>query len=61
MKEIQDLKEKLFWSLQNEDLIKKLGEESRQIIQKKYNWDHILEKYESLFEELLCSQGKNQT
>ena len=60
-KEIQDLKEKLFWSLQNEDLIKKLGEESRQIIQKKYNWDHILEKYESLFEELLCSQGKNQT
>lgn len=48
-KDVNDLKEKLSWSLQNTTPIKKMREKGKEIIQKKYNWDFVLEKYEDLF------------
>ena len=59
-KDVDDLKEKLIWSLENRDSIERMGEQSREIIRKKYNWNFILEKYERLFEEILRRDDKGQ-
>ena len=52
-KNTQDLKERILWSLQNEDSVKSFGEKSREIIKDKYNWDLIRKQYEGLFSQIV--------
>jgi len=48
-KSVDDLFEKLSWSLQNYNQIKKKGEEGRKIIKDDYSWEKVVDKYLEIF------------
>ena len=45
--------------IENENLRKRMGFEGRKIIEKEYNWENIVEKYENIYYDLLKKQGVN--
>ena len=45
----KDLADKMTWALSNPSLLREKGEEGREIIRLKYNWDTITEMYAELF------------
>lgn len=49
---VENLKTKLEYVLNNQKLIKELSNKGKEIIQNKYKWDSIVEKYISLFESV---------
>jgi glycosyltransferase involved in cell wall biosynthesis len=49
-KNVQDLREKMVWALDNPDEIRRRGQRAQDIIREKYTWDQIINKYELLFE-----------
>lgn len=48
--DVNDLKQKLIYILNQEDKLKQIGLDSREYVLKKYNWDDIVEKTISLYE-----------
>lgn len=56
----RDLSTKLVWTLQNEKLLTENKEKAKKIIQKNYNWDSVVDKYERLFfPSILKMQDRN--
>ena len=55
-KSTRDLREKLVWTLQNEELLIKNKQKAKKIIQQNYNWDSVVDKYERLFQSILKGQ-----
>jgi glycosyltransferase involved in cell wall biosynthesis len=48
-KNMDDLSEKLSWSLKNSNQIKEKGEEGRKIIKNDYSWDRVVDNYLEIF------------
>ena len=51
-KDVNDLKAKLSWSLQNHRQIGIMKKKAGDIIKKNYNWDSVVSDYEELFKKL---------
>ncbi|MGD2246621.1 MAG: DUF1972 domain-containing protein [Candidatus Aminicenantes bacterium] len=52
-KDLEDVKAKMSWTLDNADKLKRLGEKARAIIRENYNWDAVVDAYETLFHNIM--------
>ncbi len=54
---VEDLKKKMQFIIDNPQLISELGSNAQQKIEREYSWDSIANKYERLFKRLVKSRG----
>lgn len=47
--DVEDLKEKMIYFMQHKEIVHKTGEQARNFIKEKYNWERIVKKTEDLY------------
>jgi len=59
-KNVEDLKNKLEYLIQNPDKVQEQGERLQEVIQRNYDWGKIVEETEKLYEQVQISNLKSQ-